>query len=117
MNNFQMTMITIMSSVFASAGFWSFLTYTFEKKNRRRAAEIEMLRGLGHDRIIYLCLQYIDRKSISHDEYENLNEYLYQPYVGLNGNGTAKRLMEEVNKLPIKDNRGDKDELLSNKVH
>ena len=35
------------------------------------------------------------------DEYENLYEYLYKPYSALGGNGSAKKVMEEVNKLPI----------------
>lgn len=61
-----------------------------------------MLLGLGHDRIVYLCMKYIDRGWISSDEYEDLIKYLYTPYVGLKGNGTAERLINEVKKLPIK---------------
>ena len=36
------------------------------------------------------------------DEYENLNTYLYEPYKKLGGNGSALRVMQEVNKLPIR---------------
>jgi hypothetical protein len=60
-----------------------------------------MLIGLGHDRIVYLGMHYIERGSISHDEFENLNEYLYKPYSDLGGNGTVKRIMAEVSKLPV----------------
>ena len=45
--------------------------------------------------------QYIKRKSITKDEYENLHEYLYKPYAALGGNGTAKRIMAEVERLPL----------------
>lgn len=33
---------------------------------------------------------------------ENLNTYLYEPYKKLGGNGSALRVMQEVNKLPIR---------------
>ena len=61
-----------------------------------------MLIGLAHDRILYLGMQYIERGYITQDEYENLYEYLYKPYEKLGGNGSAKRVMTEVNKLPIR---------------
>ena len=60
------------------------------------------LRGLGHDRITYLGQKYIEKGYITRDEYENLHDYLYLPYADLGGNGTAKKIMEEVDKLPMK---------------
>lgn len=60
-----------------------------------------MLVGLAHDRIITLGMDYISRGYITHDEYENLYKYLYQPYKELGGNGSAERIIMEVNKLPI----------------
>ena len=62
----------------------------------------QMLIGLAHDRIIFLGMHYIERGWITQDEYENLYEYLYKPYEKLGGNGSAKRIMTEVNKLPIR---------------
>lgn len=61
-----------------------------------------MLVGLGHDRIMYLGMAYVERGWITQDEYENLHEYLYKPYKKLNGNGSAERVMDEVKKLPIR---------------
>jgi hypothetical protein len=52
---------------------------------------------------MYLGMRYIDRGWITQDEYENLNTYLYEPYKKLGGNGSALRVMQEVNKLPIRD--------------
>lgn len=49
----------------------------------------------------YLGMSYIERGYITSDEYENLYEYLYKPYEKMGGNGSAKRIMNEVNKLPI----------------
>lgn len=61
-----------------------------------------MLLGLGHDRIMFLGLKYLDRGWITQDEYENLNDYLYAPYKKLGGNGSAQKIMAEVEKLPIR---------------
>lgn len=63
--------------------------------------ETQMLIGLAHDRIIYLGMAYIERGYITQDEYENLYEYLYKPYEKLGGNGSAKRIMTEVDQLAI----------------
>ena len=71
---FQMV-LTIISSVLASSGLWAYL--------------------------MYLGMQYVDRGYVTQDEYENLRTYLYDPYKKLGGNGSAERVMKEVDKLPI----------------
>ena len=107
------TVVTVLCSVLASAGFWSYMQKIAEKKD----AKTDMLVGLGHDRIVYLGMEYIERGNITKDEYENLkcqfgtsngsgteNGYGGRrtlPYSALGGNGSAKKVMEEVNKLPI----------------
>lgn len=91
--------LTIFTSVLASSGLWAFLGSRWD----RHSAQKDMLIGLGHDRIMYLGMRYIDRGWITRDEYENLNSYLYEPYKKLGGNGSALRVMQEVNKLPIRD--------------
>ena len=96
------TAIVIFSTVFASTGFWSFINLVIQKRSTRLTAEQEMIRGLAHDRICYLGEQYIKRGWISKEEYENLHDYLFVPYEKLNGNGTAAKVMKEVDKLPIK---------------
>ena len=90
-------LLTIFSSVLASSGLWAYITKRLEKKD----VKTEMLIGLGHDRIMYMGMAYIERGYITSDEYENLYEYLYKPYEKMGGNGSAKRIMNEVNKLPI----------------
>lgn len=91
------TALTVFGSVLASSGFWAFLQNRREKKD----AKTKMLLGLGHDRLVYLCMKYIERGWVSSDEYEDLNKYLYIPYRDMGGNGTVKKLMDEVQKLPI----------------
>lgn len=87
--------VTIVTSVLASSGFWAFLQKYFDKNDTTR----KLLIGIGHDRIMYLATQYLERGDwITTDEYENLHDYLYQPYVDNGGNGSAKRIMEEVDR-------------------
>lgn len=97
MDAWQQIIITIFSSVLASSGLWAYI----QKKAECKDVKTQMLIGLAHDRIIFLGMSYIERGWITQDEYENLYEYLYKPYEVMGGNGSAKRIMTEVNKLPI----------------
>lgn len=98
MDSWVQIAITVLCSVIASSGFWAYMT----KKAEGKDVKTEMLVGLAHDRIVYLGMCYVDRGYITSDEYENLHDYLYRPYEKLGGNGSAKRVMTEVNKLPIR---------------
>lgn len=97
--------IAVVSSILASSGLWAY----FAKKAERKDAKTEMLLGLAHDRIMFLGMSYIEREWITSDEYENLYEYLYKPYERLGGNGSAQRVMTEVNKLPIHNSQYNED--------
>lgn len=92
-------MITVLGSVLASSGLWAF----FAKKAERKDTKTEMLIGLAHDRIMSLGVFYIERGWITSDEYENLRVYLFEPYQKLGGNGSAARVMAEIdNKVEIR---------------
>lgn len=97
MSPFLQMAVTVVCAVLASSGFWAWMT----SRRDRKDAKTRMILGLGHDRIISLAMDYIERGWISQDEYEDLNKYLYLPYREMGGNGTAERLMTEVKKLPI----------------
>ena len=97
MSSWVQMVLTVVCAVIASSGFWAYISNRSEKKDVRT----RMLVGLAHDRILFLGMSYIERGYITRDEYENLYEYLYQPYEKMGGNGSAKRVMQEVNKLPI----------------
>lgn len=101
--------LTVVFAILASSGFWAFITVIVQKHlenkysvSSRESVEREMLIGLAHDRILSLGMKYIQRGYITRDEYENINQYLYEPYSKLGGNGSAKKIMEELNKLPIR---------------
>ena len=84
MDGWMQILLTVFSSVLASSGLWAYIAKRAEKKD----VKTEMLIGLGHDRIMYLGMSYIDRGWITSDEYENLYEYLYKPYEKMGGNGS-----------------------------
>jgi len=91
--------LSVVLSVIASSGFWAWLTSRLNKKD----AKSELLMGLAHDRIVTLGMTYIERGWITKDEYENLHNYLYAPYLKNGGqeDGSAKRIMDSVCLLPI----------------
>ena len=97
MESWMQMALTVVCAVLASSGFWAYI----QKRSEKKDVKTQMLVGLAHDRILFLGMSYIERGSITRDEYENLYEYLYRPYEKMGGNGSAKRVMQEVNKLPI----------------
>lgn len=88
----------IVVAALTSGGLWALVAKRADKND----AERKMLVGLAHDRIVHLGMVYVQRGHITQDEYENLNDYLYAPYEKMGGNGSAKRVMEEVRRLPIR---------------
>lgn len=99
MESWLQILLTIFSSVLASSGLWAYITKRLEKKD----VKTQVLIGLAHDRILFLGMSYIERGYITQDEYENLHDYLYVPYAQMGGNGSAKRVMTEVDRLPIRE--------------
>lgn len=90
--------LTIVTALLASSGLWAFLGKKLERNNSER----ELLVGIGHIELVFFGMQYIERGWITRDEYETLQE-LYKPYVKLGGNGSGKKIMNEVEELPIKE--------------
>ena len=84
-------------SELASSGLWALVGRRADKDD----AERKLLVGLAHDRIVHLGMAYVERGYITQDEYENLRVYLYEPYEKMGGNGSARRVMLEVDKLPV----------------
>ena len=95
--NIAQTVLSVLLAIIGSTGLWNYLA----SKRDKNDARTKLLVGLAHDRIVYLGMKYIERGYVTRDEYENLNDYLYEPYAAAGGNGSAKRVMEEVRKLPI----------------
>ena len=94
----QQIVVPLAVAVLTSSGLWALIG----KRRDKNDVERKMRVGLAHDRIIHLGMTYIQRGEVTQDEYENLNDYLYAPYEKMGGNGSAKRVMEEVRRLPIR---------------
>ena len=105
--------ITIVTSMMASSGMWAVVLAVYQRREEKKeeakkkdSAERKMLIALAHDRIYYLCGQFLAeqaagiRDHIDTDEYRNL-QILYDWYKGLGGNGTCRRLFTEVSKIPV----------------
>lgn len=90
--------ITVVVAILGSSGMWAVI----QKKMDNKSVKTQVLIGLAHDRIIHLGMVFIEKGEITEDEYENLYDYLYLPYKAMGGNGSAERVIKEVQKLPIR---------------
>lgn len=93
------TWATLVIGMIGSTGLWSFVQWLITRKS----ADKDLLLGLAHDRILSLCSEYIKRGDITRSEYENLSKYLYKPYIARGGNGVVKHMMEQVDRLPVRE--------------
>ena len=89
----------IILAIFASTGFWACVQAVLLKHMDRRSAERAALLGLLHERLVDQCEVYLDKGYISEGQYRDLDEYIYQPYRNLGGNGTGEEYMKRVQAL------------------
>ena len=90
---------TVAVAVLGSGGFWAIL----QQRSGAKDINKKMLLGLAHDKLLYLLMKYVNRGSVTADEFENVHKYLYSPYKEMGGNGVVEKLMREVERLPIKE--------------
>lgn len=90
--------VTIVVAVLGSQGLWGLLAKIRDKKD----AKTMVLRGLAHQEILELGRAALAAGAITADDWENLHDYLFVPYEKMGGNGSAARIMREVEKLPIR---------------
>lgn len=98
MNDLIKVVLPALIAGLCGSGVSSIILYKMQKKD----ASHDLLLGLGHDRIIHLCEQYIEQGYITTGQYDNLYKYLYLPYKARGGNGTAEKMIQEVQRLPMK---------------
>lgn len=77
--------------------FAAFATAQSEANGKQNA----MLLALGHDKIIHFGMKFIEKGYITADEYGSLRN-VADAYKAMGGNGEAKKVMDEVDKLPIR---------------
>lgn len=88
---------SVIAALITSSGLWAWL----QKKDAQKGAQTQLLLGLAHDRIIRSGMAYIERGSITKDEYEDFLNYLCDPYSKFGGNGLAEKVIMEVKRLPV----------------
>lgn len=94
--------VTIIGSN-ALFAFVQFLINRHDRKKEKQSNETRgmrnMILGLGHDKLLYLTDKFAERGGITQKERRNL-KYLYDPYIGLGGNGDCQIGYETCEKLP-----------------
>lgn len=91
-------LLTVLVALVSSNGLWLWAS----KRSDKNDAKTKLMLGLAHNQIIELGMVYINRGSITKDEYEDFVKYLYSPYAVFGGNGLAEKIFREVSNLPIK---------------
>lgn len=94
-------MVTIICAIFSSVGFWTFVNNVYQNIRDKKSAERKALLGLLHEKLSERATFFIAHGSITRSEYEDFVTYIYEPYVGLGGNGTGEKLKKEVDELRI----------------
>lgn len=97
MDNWLQIVLTSVSTVLASSGFWAYRS----SRNSAKGATTRLLMGIAYEHIMTFGVAYIRRGWATRDEYEELRKYFFEPYKALGGNGSAERVMNEVEKLPF----------------
>ena len=92
-------MVTIICAIFSSVGFWTFVNNVYQNLRDKKSAERKALLGLLHEKLSERAGFFISRGAITRSEYEDFITYVYEPYVGLGGNGTGEKLKKEVDEL------------------
>lgn len=96
--NWLETTVTIIVSIIASSGFWTFI---LAKSNGNKTQDL-IIRGIAHTEVINEGKKYLERGWITHEEFDDFMTYLGTPYINLGANGLAKKVISAVQELPIK---------------
>ena len=103
----EQELITLIVAMFASTGFWAFARTVYEPRcEKKREAKNKVnpeliddirkaLLGVMHTMIFSLGHEYLAQDEITLEQYDNFF-VLYNPYEKLGGNGTGKRLKDEI---------------------
>ena len=91
-------------AIFVSAGFWKIIEVIVMHflTKPKVTPEVRLLRGIGQIEIIFFGTKFLEQGYITTDEYDSFKNEIYTPYLEMGGNGLAKKMMEEIEKLPIK---------------
>lgn len=112
----EQQLITLIVAMFASTGFWAFVRTIYEhrcekKKEEKNKVSYELVDDLRkailavmHTMIFSLGTTYVRQGTLTLEEYDNFM-VLYEPYekLGGGGDGTGKKLKNEIEKIQVTD--------------
>ena len=87
------------TAIMGSTGLWTY----FQSRRKKEDSQAILVKGLAYNALMVQARYYIRRGYVTTAEYKDLYNMLYVPYRQMDGNGTAERMFEEVEKLPFKD--------------
>lgn len=92
-------LLTSLVTIIGSSGIWGYITVKYTKA---RSSD-KLLRGISQHLIIQEGRRLLEKGYVTTSEYTNLHRGLYRPYKRAGGNGLAEKIINEVEKLPIRD--------------
>lgn len=90
-------------AIISSSGVWGLFNLAIQRKSDTT----RLLIGVAHHLIVRESHRLLDQGYMTTEEYRNLRKGLYERYEQLGGNGLAKKMVNEVEKLPIKNRKYD----------
>lgn len=97
------SLITIAVAIISSSGVWGLFNLAIQRKSDTT----RLLIGVAHHLIVRESHRLLEQGYMTSEEYRNLRKGLYERYKQLGGNGLAEKMVNEVEKLPIKNRRYD----------
>lgn len=94
--------IAVVLAILGSNGLWTVINNILINRKDKKSIDRQAMLALLHDRLYRLCQDYIKQGYVTIDQLDNLM-YLWQPYERLGGNGTGKKLYDQVLELPLKE--------------
>lgn len=95
--------LAVVVAIMGSSGLWGYIGVRATKRD----GTADMVKGLAQHMIIREGSRLLEKGYVTQDEYRNLHSGLYAPYKALGGNGLAKKIVMEVEKLPMRKKQGE----------
>ena len=93
-------------TIVGSGGLWTLIQTLVTYKLNKDSNEKQALKSLLRDAIYKRCEKILREGTVTKEDLENI-EGLYNPYIALGGNGTAKKMVDEVKSLHLDVTKGE----------
>lgn len=90
-------LVAVVSVIFGSSGAWTY----FQARRSKDDTRDKLLKGIAYNVIISQAKHHLAHGEITASEFTDIYNAVYIHYKQMGGNGTAERLMKELEKLPL----------------